>query len=69
LKAAIIEKLGDIRVGTVDDPTPGRGEIVVKVGACGICGTDLHIADGECAELVVGEQAVACARYAVDTRD
>jgi 2-desacetyl-2-hydroxyethyl bacteriochlorophyllide A dehydrogenase len=47
MKAAIIEKPGDIRVGTVDDPTPGRGEIVVKVGACGICGTDLHIADGE----------------------
>jgi 2-desacetyl-2-hydroxyethyl bacteriochlorophyllide A dehydrogenase len=47
MKAAIIEKPGDIRVRTVDDPTPGRGEIVVKVGACGICGTDLHIADGE----------------------
>jgi 2-desacetyl-2-hydroxyethyl bacteriochlorophyllide A dehydrogenase len=47
MKAAIIEKPGDIRVGTVDDPTPGRGELVVKVGACGICGTDLHIADGE----------------------
>ena len=47
MKAAIIEKPGDIRVGTVEDPTPGRGEIVVKVGACGICGTDLHIADGE----------------------
>ena len=47
MKAAVIEKPGDIRVGTVEDPTPGRGEIVVKVGACGICGTDLHIADGE----------------------
>src|SRR5918997_1871132 len=47
MKAAVIEKPGDIRVGTVDDPTPGRGKIVVKVGACGICGTDLHIADGE----------------------
>ena len=44
MKAAIIEKPGDIRVGTVDDPTPGRGELVVKVGACGICGTDLHAA-------------------------
>ena len=47
MKAAIIDTPGDIRVGTVEDPTPGRGEIVVKVGACGICGTDLHIADGE----------------------
>ncbi len=47
MRAGIIEEPGDIRVGTVDDPTPGAGEIVVQVGACGICGTDLHIADGE----------------------
>ncbi len=47
MRAAIIEEPGDIRVGTVDDPTPGMSEIVVQVGACGICGTDLHIADGE----------------------
>jgi len=34
-------------VETVDDPTPGRREVVVEVAACGICGTDLHILDGE----------------------
>jgi 2-desacetyl-2-hydroxyethyl bacteriochlorophyllide A dehydrogenase len=45
--AAIIEGPGDIRVGTVPDPTPANGEIVVKVAACGVCGTDLHIADGD----------------------
>ena len=47
MRAAIIEKPGEIQVGDVDDPTPGSNEIVVQVGACGICGTDLHIADGE----------------------
>lgn len=47
MRAAIIEKPGEIQIGRVDDPTPGSGEIVVQVGACGICGTDLHIADGE----------------------
>lgn len=47
MRAAIIDKPGEIRVGNVDDPTPGAGEVVVRVGACGICGTDLHIADGE----------------------
>jgi 2-desacetyl-2-hydroxyethyl bacteriochlorophyllide A dehydrogenase len=47
VRAAIIERPGEVRVGNVEDPTPGRGELVVRVGACGICGTDLHIADGE----------------------
>jgi NADPH2:quinone reductase len=47
MEAAIIEAPGDVRVGTVPDPTPAPGEIVVQVAACGVCGTDLHIADGE----------------------
>ena len=29
------------------DPDPGRGEIRVKVGACGVCRTDLHVVDGD----------------------
>jgi propanol-preferring alcohol dehydrogenase len=29
------------------DRTPGTGEIRVKVGACGVCRTDLHVVDGE----------------------
>ncbi len=29
------------------DPQPGRGEIRVRVEACGVCRTDLHIVDGE----------------------
>ena len=31
-------------------PEPGPGEILVKVATCGVCRTDLHIADGELAE-------------------
>ena len=27
------------------DPTPGPGELVVKVGRCGICGSDLHMTE------------------------
>ncbi|MEO8115506.1 MAG: alcohol dehydrogenase catalytic domain-containing protein [Phenylobacterium sp.] len=30
---------------TVADPTPGPGELVVKVGRCGICGSDLHMTE------------------------
>ncbi len=29
------------------DPRPGAGEIRVKVTACGVCRTDLHVVDGE----------------------
>ncbi len=29
------------------DPIPGNGEIRVKVSACGVCRTDLHVADAE----------------------
>jgi len=29
------------------DPTPGPGEVRIKVSACGVCRTDLHLVDGE----------------------
>jgi alcohol dehydrogenase, propanol-preferring len=29
------------------DPTPGDGQIRVRVSACGVCRTDLHVVDGE----------------------
>ena len=28
-------------------PVPGEGQLCIKVGACGVCRTDLHLADGE----------------------
>lgn len=30
-----------------DDPVPGRSEVRIKVAACGVCRTDLHVVDGE----------------------
>jgi 2-desacetyl-2-hydroxyethyl bacteriochlorophyllide A dehydrogenase len=47
MKAAVIKGVGEVAVMTVDDPTPGPRDVVVQVAACGICGTDLHILDGE----------------------
>jgi 2-desacetyl-2-hydroxyethyl bacteriochlorophyllide A dehydrogenase len=47
MRAAIVTEDGNVSVETIDDPTPLSGEVVVKVAACGICGTDLHIANGE----------------------
>jgi len=33
------------------DPVPGAGEVRVKVSACGVCRTDLHVVDGELPEI------------------
>jgi (R,R)-butanediol dehydrogenase / meso-butanediol dehydrogenase / diacetyl reductase len=40
---------------TLPDPTPGANEVVVKVGRCGICGSDLHMAEDEAFGAVPGE--------------
>nr|WSS60074.1 zinc-dependent alcohol dehydrogenase family protein [Streptomyces sp. NBC_01177] len=47
MRAAIVEAPGKISVTTVPDPTPGPSEVVVSVASCGLCGTDLHILQGE----------------------
>ncbi|WP_199442743.1 zinc-dependent alcohol dehydrogenase family protein [Umezawaea beigongshangensis] len=47
MKAAVITGIGQVEVTDVPDPTPGPREVVVDVAACGLCGTDLHILQGE----------------------
>jgi 2-desacetyl-2-hydroxyethyl bacteriochlorophyllide A dehydrogenase len=47
VKAAVVVTPGTIAIEEVPDPTPGPAEVVVKPAAVGICGTDLHIMDGE----------------------
>ena len=34
-------------VKSIDDPTPGPNDAVIKVEACGVCGTDIHVIRGE----------------------
>lgn len=46
MRAVRIIEPGTIEVGQVPDPEPGPGQVVIDVHACGVCGTDLHIADG-----------------------
>ena len=49
MKAAVFQGSGKARalaIETIDDPTPGPGDVVVKVERCGICGTDLHMTSG-----------------------
>jgi alcohol dehydrogenase, propanol-preferring len=64
MRAAVLDtQRTPLRIGEVDDPRPGPGEVLLRVRACGICRTDLHILDGELTEpklpLVLGHQVVA----------
>jgi propanol-preferring alcohol dehydrogenase len=48
MKAAVVHALGKpLVIEDVPVPTPGPGEILVKVKACGVCHTDLHAASGD----------------------
>lgn len=48
LKAMVLDAPGEpLRLRESDLPTPGPNEVLVKISACGVCRTDLHIADGE----------------------
>ena len=42
MKAALFYGGHDIRIGEVPTPEPGPGEVLVRVRAAGICGSDLH---------------------------
>ena len=51
-----------LRLSELPDPEPGPGQILLRVRACGVCRTDLHIVDGDLEEpklpLVPGHQIV-----------
>ncbi len=47
MRAVVIEEPNEVVVKEVADPTPGPADAVVKVEACGICGTDIHVIRGE----------------------
>ena len=36
-----------LEVGEVAVPEPGAGKVLLKVRACGVCRTDLHVVEGE----------------------
>ncbi len=40
---ALVLRSGELRVDTVDDPTPGAGQVLVKSLACAICASDHHM--------------------------
>lgn len=46
MRAVVVESPGSMAVREVEAPRPAPGEVVIEVRACGLCGTDVHIAHG-----------------------
>jgi len=47
VQAAVFKGVGSpLSIETRPDPVPGAGEVVLRVGRCGVCGTDLSMTDG-----------------------
>src|SRR5579884_3120722 len=64
MRAAVLDRPGEpLRTATLPDPTPGPGQLLLRVGACGVCRTDLHLRDEEIEAtklpVVLGHQIVA----------
>jgi propanol-preferring alcohol dehydrogenase len=63
MRAMVLTAPGEpLRLQQLPVPQPGAGQVLLKVSACGICRTDLHVVDGELTEpalpLVPGHQIV-----------
>ena len=41
MKACVLHAVGDLRVEEAPRPTPKEGEVLLRVGACGVCGSDI----------------------------
>jgi alcohol dehydrogenase, propanol-preferring len=64
MRAALLDAPGSpLRAADVPEPVPGPGQILLRVHACGVCRTDLHLRDGELEPghlpLILGHQIVA----------
>ncbi|HXS25553.1 MAG TPA: zinc-dependent alcohol dehydrogenase family protein [Gemmatimonadales bacterium] len=63
MRAMLLERPhAPLREATLPQPVPGQGQILLDVLACGVCRTDLHVADGELPDpklpLVLGHEIV-----------
>jgi propanol-preferring alcohol dehydrogenase len=48
MKAALLREIGKlIELTDVPTPEPGPGEVLIHVDACGVCHSDVHLADGD----------------------
>lgn len=63
MRAMVLEEPGSpLRSMEVEVPKPGAQEVLIKVDACGVCRTDLHVFDGELKDpklpLILGHEIV-----------
>jgi len=56
VRAAVVNQGHGFDIVEVPDPAPGPGELLLRVGACGICGSDLKMAGDMPAGLVMGHE-------------
>lgn len=48
MRAMVLERQGaPLRLAEVPVPVPREGEVLIRVAACGVCRTDLHVIDGD----------------------
>ena len=47
MRAIVFSRPGEFSVTEVPEPAPGPRDAIVRVEAVGICGTDVHVLDGE----------------------
>ena len=48
MRAMVFRRAGEgLTLGEVPKPIAGQGQVLIKIEACGVCRTDLHILDGE----------------------
>ncbi|HEY4958825.1 MAG TPA: zinc-dependent alcohol dehydrogenase family protein, partial [Caldimonas sp.] len=75
MRAMVLHAAGQrLRLEERPDPIPGRDELVIRVEACAVCRTDLHVIDGELAEqrlpIVPGHEIVGKVdRIGADVKD
>lgn len=47
MKSAVFYGKHNLKIEEIEKPAPKADEVVIKVAACGICGTDIHIFEGD----------------------
>jgi L-iditol 2-dehydrogenase len=61
MKALLLSKYRELEIAEVPVPAVGAGEVLIRVGACGICGSDVHGYDGSSGRrippIVMGHEA------------
>lgn len=51
MRAMVLEKIGaPLAAREAPEPRPGPDQVLLRIGACGVCRTDLHLIDGELPE-------------------